>query len=332
MEKKMLSIIVPIYNTEKYIERCLISISNQTYSNFEVLLIDDGSTDGVSAICQKFCDQDSRFRYIHKENQGVSIARNLGLRLAKGSIIGFVDSDDSIVTNMYEYMIECMEKDNADIVICDSLTVETDGTISIDTIPSIEKSCCFIKENISPQMLGELAGAVWRCIYKKEVVDNITFPENLKLSEDRIFNLYAFGKSNKITYIKEALYQRFCRNGSAVYRHYDDMFSIVLQAYKIILKALQENWSESYKVVYDRQFIMNVLMASDSICSVQYKSSFFTQYQNLKLLCNNSEVTRVVADVRFNKWNIDTRIKWIRNKKYLRLMFYITLVNLIKHR
>ena len=116
--KELISIIVPVYNVEQYLDDCLISIINQTYKNIEIILIDDGSTDKSGKICDEYAKKDSRIIVIHKENGGVSSARNAGLRIAKGAYIGFVDPDDWIAEDMYEVLYSNAKKYDADVSVC----------------------------------------------------------------------------------------------------------------------------------------------------------------------------------------------------------------------
>ena len=118
MSKPLLSIIVPVYNVEKYIERCIKSILNQSFTNFELILVDDGSPDNCGKICDEYKKKDSRIKVIHKKNGGLSDARNAGLNIATGKYIGFVDSDDIIHPQMYEKLFNCINKYNSDIVQC----------------------------------------------------------------------------------------------------------------------------------------------------------------------------------------------------------------------
>ena len=127
-EQKLISIIIPIYNQEKYLNKCLTSIQNQSYSNFEVLLIDDGSTDNSGKICDYFSGIDSRFFVFHNKNVGVAAARNIGLENANGELIGFVDPDDWIEPEMYEYLISLYNKYFADIISCERLEVFDENT------------------------------------------------------------------------------------------------------------------------------------------------------------------------------------------------------------
>lgn len=115
----MISIIVPVYNVELYIHQCIDSIVNQTYQDIEILLIDDGSTDKCRNICDEYARIDHRIRVFHTENKGLSAARNLGLREARGEYIGFVDSDDWIEPNMYEVLLQQLEKNGAEISVCE---------------------------------------------------------------------------------------------------------------------------------------------------------------------------------------------------------------------
>ena len=116
---ELISVIVPVYNVEKYLDKCIQSILGQTYSNIELLLIDDGSTDSSGAICDKYVTQDSRVRVFHKSNEGVSAARNWGLDNAKGEWIAFVDADDWIDSDMYERMYNAAVQNQTDMVSCD---------------------------------------------------------------------------------------------------------------------------------------------------------------------------------------------------------------------
>ena len=121
------SIIVPVYNTERFLNRCIDSVLAQTYSDWELLLVDDGSTDSSGSICDEYATQDSRIRVFHKENGGVSSARNLGLDYARGEWITFVDSDDYIAPDMIEKLYETQKRNNADITVCGYRWVDKEG-------------------------------------------------------------------------------------------------------------------------------------------------------------------------------------------------------------
>lgn len=332
MYNKLISIIIPVYNTEQYIETCLDSIERQTYKNFEVIMIDDGSTDGVALRCKSYCNRDSRFKYYHKENEGVSIARNMGLKLAQGEIIGFIDSDDSISKDMIKKMIYKMEEEDADIVICDACNIQINKKECIDTINSIKRNVNLTNEQISPKILSEMAGAVWRCIYKRELLDDLFFPQGLKLSEDCVFNICAIGKAKRIYYLKEPLYYRLCRLESAVYSYHEDRFLIYLGAYKNECECIKRFWGRSYLQIYKDKFIYNCLSAIDEICSLRNKKGFKYKYEKIKYISQNEEVEKSICFVKGDKCLSNIKIKMLNRKKVMGLLILSTMANFIKNR
>lgn len=327
---KLLSIIVPMYNVEKYIRRCLQSIQKQGYSNFECLVIDDGSTDNGACIVKDFCRVDSRFSYTYKENGGVSAARNLGISLAKGDAIGFVDADDKVTTDMYCRMMSYLDETDADMVFCDVMSVHRDGKTQLWTFKTLEKTCCMAKRGITSGMLYEMAGACCRGIYKRDLVKEIVvFPHGLKLSEDAIFNLWALGESNRIGYIKEPLYYQYVRMGSAVNRHYDNLFEIMLEIHHKRSEVLRRLWpEEEYLNVYDDRFIQDCYNAINSILSFKQKKTLLQKYYEMIEVCENDELQEALD----HAIHTDRRISWMKEKKYICLAVYTVLANVKNHR
>lgn len=176
--KQMISVIVPVYNTEKYLDRCIQSILAQTYTNFELLLIDDGSTDSSGAICEKYAESDSRIRVFHKENGGVSSARNMGLDNAKGEWVTFIDSDDTIKE---DFLKNLLPKQNEDFVM-DS---------SDERSASLPDGSYVGKEMIKVVLSGWQILCPWGKMFKKSIVskNKIRFDESGCLGEDTLFNL-----------------------------------------------------------------------------------------------------------------------------------------------
>ncbi len=161
----MISVIVPVYNVKAYLRKCLDSITNQTYKDLEILVVDDGSTDGCGRICDEYAERDSRVKVFHTENRGLSSARNLGLDEAKGEWVGFVDSDDWIEPDMYEEALDGIE--DADILCFQ----RTEGTYS-----GLEALYKFIN--------NEISAFIWKKLYRKELFEEISFPDG-RISEDR---------------------------------------------------------------------------------------------------------------------------------------------------
>lgn len=203
----MISIIIPVYNVEKYIEKCLQSILSQTYSDFEVLLINDGSTDSSCQICQKWAKKDVRFKVITKENGGPSSARNLGLDLANGDYIFFVDSDDQIVPTCLETMMKHMT-DDIDLVASNFHDINSAGEILSQTddrdfpagLRSGEDAVCDIF------LVRLYAYVVWAKLYRKSLWDNLRFSTDLSYSEDTLAIFHIFEKTRRLFLVDEYLY------------------------------------------------------------------------------------------------------------------------------
>lgn len=199
--KKMISVIVPIYNAEKYLHRCIKRILAQDYTDYELLLIDDGSIDNSATICDEFAKYDNRIRVFHKENGGVSSARNWGLDKAIGEYIMFVDSDDYMLPGMLEVMLSTLESKKADLVICG--TTETGGGYW-RPIADVNYSINQLKESFVSLLHTELLSPPWNKIYKKEIIGSNRFCEDISFGEDLLFNIQYLEKCENISLIKES--------------------------------------------------------------------------------------------------------------------------------
>lgn len=182
----MISVIVPVYNVEKYIRNCLDSIINQTYKDLEIILVDDGSTDNSGAICDEYAQKDSRIKVIHKQNGGLSSARNAGLDNATGKYVGFIDSDDFIELDMYEKLLNTLQVTQTDVCMCGCKIVSEQGAILFkNNLPiKIYKIDDILKDVILP-----LETSAWNKLYKREIIGNARFPEGKIHGEDLIFTL-----------------------------------------------------------------------------------------------------------------------------------------------
>lgn len=311
-----ISIIVPVYNGEKFLRKCIDSIQNQTLTNWQLLLIDDGSTDGSPQICDEYAARDDRIQVIHKRNGGVSAARNDGLELAQGKYIGFVDADDWILPDMYRKLVNQAEQNYADIVMCDAKTVYAGGREELDTITQLSQSVMLERSDLRPELLLELAGATWRCIYRSDLIHKSTlkYPVGIHFSEDRIFNLYAMGYCAKLYYMKEAYYMRFINDESAVHRFHPDYFERVKSAHKATQLALDTVWSgdRAYKRSYQRQFIGGAIAA---INNYYYRTSTFSGREKrlaVKKVCEDEALRTAINETGCGgirgKWIIASRL------------------------
>ncbi len=209
-----ISVIVPIYNVEKYLNRCIDSIVNQTYRNLEIILVDDGSPDNCPLMCDKWKKKDSRIKVIHKENGGLSDARNAGIKTATGSFISFIDSDDYIDIHMYDHMMKLMIEYGADIVDAGVQKIWEDkeenevlkNKASIKIYNNEEALKLLIKDS-------EMKQTVWNKLYRYETIKMLLFPVG-KLNEDEFWTYQAFGNANIIVRTQEIVYYYVQRRGS----------------------------------------------------------------------------------------------------------------------
>ena len=210
---EVISVIVPVYNVENYIEKCIKSILNQTYSNLEIILIDDGSKDSSGKICDKYAKIDNRIKVIHKKNEGQSIARNVGLKIAKGKFIGFVDSDDYIDDNMFEKLYKAIIDNKADISVCDIMHIKGKKNIKLEEHKLLE---VYDRIGAIKQLLcNYITNYVYNKLYKREIWSKIKFPKG-KLMEDMDVMYRLFEKANKIVCTNEAKYYYVWRNNSSI--------------------------------------------------------------------------------------------------------------------
>lgn len=209
-----LSIIVPVYQVEAHIDECITSILDQTFRDFELILVDDGSLDRCPAICDVYAQKDSRIRVIHQKNQGLSAARNTGLQAARGDYIGFVDSDDFIEASMYEKLLDNLEREKADISVCGRYKVWGDKKIqeqksNVYKVMDSAQALALMNTNV----LGYFDVAVWDKIYKRSCFKGIEFPEG-KLCEDWFVMYKLFFNARRIVYDSIPLYNYRQRTGS----------------------------------------------------------------------------------------------------------------------
>lgn len=199
-----LSIIVPVYKVEPYLRRCVDSILGQTFTDFELILVDDGSPDGCPAICDEYTQLDSRVGVIHKPNGGISDARNAGLVVAQGEYIGFVDSDDYISPDMYKILISKAEETNAEIAAIGYIEVDEEGNILKYCMPSDEDRTFhrseFIKEYF-PSTRWKIAPTAWNKVYKRGLFASLRYPAD-KIYEDSFLMLPLFDLCNTIAVSK----------------------------------------------------------------------------------------------------------------------------------
>ena len=232
----VISIIIPVYNSEKYIEECVKSVCAQTFSDLEIILIDDGSTDNSFKICENFAKNDMRIKLIHKENNGVSAARNTGIEAATGKHFGFVDSDDVIDSKMFERMLAAIEKNDADIAFCGYLSIKKSENLICEYMDSLEIMNRFdAMEKIFCS--EDVKGFLWNKLFHTDIIkeNNLLFDESLSYCEDLYFVHKYLSFCSKIVYDRSKMY--YYRNGeNFTNQDLTEKHFTIINAYDMILE------------------------------------------------------------------------------------------------
>lgn len=217
--KNLISVIIPIYNVEKLLERCIESVICQTYSDLEIILVDDGSSDNCPLICDKWEKRDSRIKVIHKKNGGLSDARNVGMNNATGEFIGFIDSDDWIAPEMYERLYNAITTDYSDIAVCSVKMIWEDDSQS--RMLTQQCNCILNTREAQLALLNEslLKQPVWYKLYRKSIIENIPF-EKGKYHEDVFWSFQAIGNAGHVSIIDYVGYYYWQRSGSIMGERY----------------------------------------------------------------------------------------------------------------
>ena len=315
MEKILVSIIVPIYNTEKYLKRCIDSIVNQTYKNIEIILVDDESTDNSCRVCDEYASLDNRIKVIHKKNGGVASARNKGLDISKGEYICFVDSDDWIEKNMIEIMLKEIVKNRNGIVRC--------NTYELDNKP--KKEWINKKEPVIDNVLnGNISAYVYLLMIKSDIIKKIRFDEKMIVLEDTYFLLELLVKyKEKIIFLDDRLYHYEMNNEGLTLSSKNARNKIIgLIEYK---EKAEELLKENNLYTKEREVLINTVIANFII---YYIYKLWAEKQEVKSLINNPKIIKILENVNTQKMSTFTKIqiKNITEKRIIRFR----VMNLIK--
>ena len=270
--ESLISVIVPVYNMEKYLSKCLESILSQSYSNFELLLINDGSTDSSLSICGEYANKDKRIILMSQENSGQCIARNNALDKVSGEYIAFVDSDDEIKPDMFEVMLKAIENTKSDIALC-SVSYNSGIRIENKVIYSQQKE--FVGEEIIREYIttNHIITAPWNKIYHVSLFSGIRFPD-FRANEDACIAHELLGKAKKAVFVKECLYVQNIRDGSTEKSPFSEKNFALIEAAKRKQTYIKENYPKLYNyVVADRV---------NAIVSLLYKILIYFSYKKNK--------------------------------------------------
>lgn len=297
-----ISVIIPVYNSEKYIEKCLDSILNQTIENIEIIVVNDKSTDNSKAIIMKYCDEYKNIIFIDKEtNEGVSAARNDALKVATGKYISFIDADDWIESDMLEKLYIEAETNNLDIAICNHFVENEDGNNQEIRKINLSSDTIFNGMEMTKEVMtakNNLQGFVWNKIFKLELIksNKIEFNSELNYLEDLIFNIKILLNSEGVKIINKPLYHYIQRQGSITktYNHnYIISIDDIGNEIKTYLESKEINLQQEYYNLMTRVIIIAILNIVDSQNSKKEKvnliSNIFKNKDNINSIKNSDK-------------------------------------------
>lgn len=338
-DTSLVSIIVPVYNSEKYLDKCITSILAQTYKNVELILINDGSSDNSGHLCDVYAKMDHRVKVMHVKNSGVSSARNSGIEIATGKFIEFVDSDDYIEQNMVETLVNEMNV-NVDIVICGYKRLYKDSNGIIAT----ENSKLYHEIAITKKKLlkgfGNLfvdfyINYLWNKLYARNIIKkyNIKFDTSINWGEDLMFNLEYLGYCNNITIIDKPLYNYINYNNDSLTSKFNsELFNNQQTMYKAVREFLDSNNEYSGKNIelVEKRYTDAIIMClANLFCSdTDYKK---TEVKNkISQIIENDTVRKNLKY--FTYGGIQKRLigKMISNKSMNFIFYYFTTKNYIR--
>lgn len=226
----LISVIVPVYKVEEYLNKCVESIANQTYKNLEIILVDDGSPDSCPQMCDEWARKDSRIKVVHKENGGLSDARNAGMQIAKGDYIAFVDSDDWLDVEMYQTLYDAIITTKSDIASCGAKRVWDDGRPACELI-EVKNDFMLEQEDAMEALVTSngLIQTVWNKLYKRDVVEDIMYPVGL-IHEDEFWSWRVISRAKRVVVLKESFYNYLQRDNSIMGVGFTKKRLLVVQA------------------------------------------------------------------------------------------------------
>ncbi len=266
----LISIIIPIYNSEIYLKKCIESVVNQTYKELEIILLDDGSTDASREICEEYEKKDRRIRLVRLTNKGVSNARNLGLKIATGEYVSFIDSDDNVDPNFIMKMYDSCKKNDTEICV---VNVNYEYSNQIERPLQLETKI-LSKEEYYKALTGGAKGFVTNKMYKKSILNDIYFDTEITIGEDLLFNVKVAKNVKRISILNEYLYNYYQNPKSAYNSTYNEKKISEIYAYDKVLEIVKEKSLENL-IFYKYEYLK---------LSIQQKQ----QYKVTK--CKNTEI------------------------------------------
>ena len=314
-KKPLVSIIIPVYNAEKYIGKCLDSVVRQTYSNLEVIVVDDGSVDRSSEICKEYYLKYSIIKFFCKKNEGVAQARNYGLNKCKGTFISFVDSDDFIHPDYVQTLVDLLLDQQADISICGFYKIYEGKKNVILKQKNVEK-CIFSQKEAMKHFLyqNKIDSSFWAKMYKKELFNKITI-KNYKVFEDMDTLYQLILKANKIVYCSKILYYYLVRQDSLIHKQFSKENAKVI----FILNEMETKVLQIYPDLESAFSIRKMNAYFYVLRNVKKNTEFYFEAKQF-ILKNRKKMLTILDIPKKTKWGI--YISYI-NFQLIKPLFYL---------
>lgn len=339
MNMPKVSIIVPVYNVEKYLDRCMQSLLGQTLKDIEIIMVDDGSPDNCPKMCDEYAQKDERIKVVHKRNAGLGYARNSGLEIATGEYVAFVDSDDYVDRDAYQIMCDEAIRTGADYVCCGYKRVNKGKCVweyHGETSNKFDLFCgdeCleFLKGMIGKDMKNKrfmhFDFAVWHGIYRRRIIldYDVSFcSERDLISEDIVFHLDFISCCKVIRIIPNSFYNYCLNEGTLTTKYKEGRFEAIVKLYEYIHAFI--NKSNNKHLQKNVQTRLDYFLFDKVNSTIAYESKFnnINPVKSIKDICNNEKVTDLLSRLSIN--NIDRKKKVICNLMKLKLYFIIFLI------
>lgn len=293
---ELISIIVPVYNVEQYLEKCVNSIVNQTYKNLEIILVDDGATDSSGKLCDELAKIDNRIKVYHKENGGLSDARNYGVERATGDYIGFVDSDDYIDAEMYEKLYEAIKKENVDVAECNLKIIypEREELFTEQNYYNVCTKQEYLEEYLK---IEKIFGSVWTKLISKKIAKELLFPKG-KLYEDTYYAYDLINVANSFVLIDSPSYNYLMRENSITNSKFNprifDLIEIVEKFHKMTYKNYPDlKEAADCRKMYAYFSVLNSILLEDEFKNNLYYARIINYFkENYKAILKNKYINR----------------------------------------
>ena len=333
--KPFVSIVVPVYNVEKFLDQCINSIINQEYKNFEIILVDDGSTDNSGNICDDYAKKYKYIHSFHKTNSGLGLTRNYGIERANGKYVMFVDSDDFLGPKSLKKLIMPLSKEKFDTVIGGFTRINNNGEIGLKK--TYKPNAFFgkeVKDKVMEKMLGNsprkndsIKMSVWNNLYSLDLIrkNNLRFISERKyISEDIVWDLDYFQYSESVKIVSSAEYYYRFNPDSLTHKYWPNKFELYVILYSYLLKKIkQENLSEDATNRLRKQFFINVR----SSIAQEKNNKFFKGVNIVRDICNNPVLREAIQSYPVDELGMKQRafLKLIQNQKAMILLLIFKL-------